>query len=438
MSHRAEPTPIITFLRRPLARLEENNLSRGYWRYFAAALFFDAGFCIYFFIFNLYLLDLHFNERFIGLVSGAMTLGGVLVMLPAGMLSRRIGVQRVLVLCYIAAPLIHIARALWVWAPAQLALAVLGGMALSSGGICYLPVVARLTTEKNRTAGFSLIFAASLASSALGGVMCGSLPGWLQHAGAVISAAELKRIILIASCAVALIGVIPAIRLGLPQTTEDEPRGLNQILKWPTVSPAVIRLVVPLTLWAIVLAAFFPFGNVYLSAHLHLPLNRISFIFSIAQVVQLCMLLATPIVLRAMGRLNGLLVIQALTGVTLGLLACTTRSVAAVPLFLLFSALQWMANPGLYDAMMSSTPDAERESASAIMLLCNAVVSALTTLCAGALYTRFGYRAPMLGVAIVASVAALISRFLLAARTSERNGGAAARRTPTYERATAR
>lgn len=410
----ADQTSNVTFLRRPVAWFKQNNLSREYWVYFTAALFFDAGFCVYFFVFNLYLLDLHFQERSIGLVTGAMTLGGIVVMLPAGMLSRRIGVRRVLLLCYIVCPVIHIGRALWVSSPAQIGLAFLGGMALSTAGVCYLPIVARLTDERNRTAGFSLIFSASLASSAVGGILCGYIPGWLRHIGRGVAEADLERIILISSCAVASIAFIPAMRLRVakPENEPDKPAG-NRLLRWPTVSPRVVRMLIPLTLWAIVLAAFFPFANVYLSVHLHLPLSRISFIFSAVQVVQLCMLMAVPVILRGLGRLNGVLVLESLTAVALAILAGTQRVAAAVPVFLAFSAIQWMATPGLYDLMMSGTRDAERDSASAMMLFCNAVVSSVATPCAGALYTRFGYRGPMLGLAIATAVVALLSRVLL-------------------------
>ncbi len=407
------------FWRDPLAWLKHNNFSRGFWIYFAAALFFDAGFCIYFFIFNLYLLDLHFHERFIGLVSGAMTLGGVLVILPAGILASRIGVRRLLLLCYFIAPLIHALRAVCTSAPAQLVLAFLAGMALSIGGVCYLPIVARVTTEKNRTAGFSLILSASLASSAIGGLLCAWIPAWLQRSGTGMPAIELKRIILLASCAIALLAVIPAAHLGLVGPADDDistPASRRHPLTWPRVSPALIRVLIPLTLWALVLAAFFPFGNVYLSTQLHLPLERISFMFSTAQIVQLSMLAATPILLGSMGRLNGILAIQTLTGITLGILACTRHPAAAVPLFLLFTALQWMANPGLYDLLMTSTPDGEREAASAMMLFLNGIVSALATPCAGALYTRFGYRVPMLAIGALAILVALLSRVLLAPR----------------------
>ena len=66
----SEPSPgkQICFWKNPAAWLQEKNLGSGYWVFFMAAFFFDAGFAIYAFLFNLYLLDLHFNERAMGLI----------------------------------------------------------------------------------------------------------------------------------------------------------------------------------------------------------------------------------------------------------------------------------------------------------------------------------------------------------------------------------
>ena len=58
-----------SFLKAPLREwLLKQKLSRGFWIFFTVAFFFDFGFAVYFFLFNLYLLDFHFNERVIGLV----------------------------------------------------------------------------------------------------------------------------------------------------------------------------------------------------------------------------------------------------------------------------------------------------------------------------------------------------------------------------------
>ena len=72
------------------------NLTRKFWLFFTAALFWDAGFGIYFFLFNLYLLDAHLNERAIGLINGALSLGVMAGTLPAGILTRRFGSRRLL------------------------------------------------------------------------------------------------------------------------------------------------------------------------------------------------------------------------------------------------------------------------------------------------------------------------------------------------------
>lgn len=400
--------------------VKRNQLSRGFWIYFLATFFFDAGFCIYFFLFNLYLLDLHFNERFIGLVSGVSTVGTMLVMFPAGMLIRKFGVRPVMIGCYLVAPLVQVARVLWVQPQAQIGLALFGGMALASSGVCYLPTVARLTTEKNRTTAYTLIFAASLASSAVGGLLCSYFSHWISLTGMRIQPVTIKQIILLASCFVAALAVIPAIVLRVPPPQEhsepDKDKGtIRRLLRF---SPALLRALLPVTLWAVVLAAFFPFGNIYLERVLHLSLPRISVIFSTAQIAQLVMLAFTPVILRRLGLSNGLLAIQIATAATLAVLAGTHRESLAIVLFLLFSALQWMANPGLYDLAMTNTPDAQREYVAAALLFGNALVSALTTPAVGALYTRFGYRSPMIGIALLAFLIAAVSQLLLRTRFS--------------------
>src|SRR6266702_6578844 len=121
------------------------------------------------------------NERAIGLVGGAMTLGSAVATLPAGLLARRIGVRTPLIVCFIAAPVLGVLRALAMSEPLQIGLGFAAGLAMCLWGVCYLPALARLTTEDNRAFAFSLIFSASIGTSTLGGVVCGYLPQWLNN-----------------------------------------------------------------------------------------------------------------------------------------------------------------------------------------------------------------------------------------------------------------
>jgi MFS-type transporter involved in bile tolerance (Atg22 family) len=409
--------------RNPAAWLREQKLSRNFWIFFAAAFAFDLGFSIYYFLFNLYLLDLHLNEKAIGLVGGALALGSVVGTLPAGFVAKKIGVRSLLMVCFVAAPAMGALRAVAIGEHAQVILAFIAGISMCLWGVCFLPAVARLTSEKNRASAFSLIFSVSVGSSALGGIVCGYLPQWLHKAGFTPSAAEVKRLILLASCAVAASGLMAVLKLQLPspQATAAEMENIpGSIGRWRwRVHPFLVRFLPAMMLWTGVMASFMPFANVYLSRALHLPLVRIGVIFSVAKIVQLCSGLVTPLLFRALGLVKGIVATQVLTAIALGSLAATQDPRLAVVLYLGFFAMQWMSSPGLYNLLMSGVPDSERSTASAMTLFCNAVVSAGATAIAGTLFTKFGYPRVLSGIAILTMMAAMLFRFFVPAGTTQ-------------------
>ena len=398
----------ISIWKSPAAWLLEKKLSRSFWVFFAVAFFFDFGFSVYVFLFNLYLLDFHFNERTIGLVGGALTLGSVSGMLPAGWIARRTGLRPLLAICLITSPLLGVVRTLAMWESAQIGLAFLAGLSMCLWGVCFLPALARLTTEENRASAFSLIFSVGIGTTALGGVVCGYLCEWLKMAGFAMQAVEVKRLILTVSCGIAAAGLIPLLRLRLP-LQESEPHTQDNTGKQPwKMNPFLRRFLPTMALWAAVLAAFTPFANVYLSKDLHLPMSQIGLIFSAAQVIQLFTTLLTPLVFRRMGLVNGIVATQVVTAAALGCLAGTHDRGLAVALYLSFSAMQWMSAPGLYNLLMTRVPDEQRSSASAMTLFCNALLGSGATAGAGILFVRFGYPHVLFGIAVLALTAAIL------------------------------
>lgn len=418
----ADATGAVSFWSNPAGWLREKNLGHGFWVFFAAAFFFDAGFAVYAFLFNLYLLDFGFNERSIGLIGGAATLGSLAGMLPAGVLARRFGLRPLLAFCFVAAPVVGVLRVLWMWEPAQICMAFLGGLSMCGWGVCFLSAVARLTTEGNRTSGFSLIFSASIATSTLGGIVCGYLPQWLKMTGIAMQPFEVKRLILVVSCGVAAAGLIPALRLKLPPQVKEEtsaeflPPRKSRLWEWKK-QPFLLRFLPLMALWSAVLAAFTPFANVYLSRNLHIPMTRIGLIFSTAQIVQFCMGLVAPLIFRALGLRNGIVAMQIFTAIALGSLASTQSGKLAIVFYLTFSAAQWMSAPGLYNLLMNETPDKERSTAAAMTLFCNTLAGSAATAGAGILLARFGYPPVLLGIAALAVVVAILFRLVISAKS---------------------
>ncbi|HEY1648817.1 MAG TPA: MFS transporter [Terracidiphilus sp.] len=420
MDSLAAPAPAAarksSYWRDPSAWLRNLKLSRDYWIFFSAAFFFDAGFSIYFFLFNLYLLDRGFNERAMGWIGGAATLGSLIGTLPAGIPVRRFGVRPMLVLLFLSAPLLNAARATWVWEPAQIGLAFLSGLAICTWGVCFLPAVARLTSDENRTAGFSLIFSVSVATSMLGGIVCGYLREWLAHAGIAMQPAEVKRLILLTSCAVVLFGLIPVLRLRIPaqpdveRVSDSKPK--TSFFK-QRLHPFLVRFLPSMALWSAVLAAFTPFANIYLVRDLHVSMARIGLIFTAVQLVQFCMGLVTPSLFRKMGLMNGISATQAAAAVVLASLAAAHNQTLAIALYMTFSAAQWASSPGLYNLLMNEVPDAERSSAAAMTMFSNALSGSIATALAGTLFTRFGYPPVLWGLALTGFGVSLLFRFLV-------------------------
>lgn len=405
------------FWKNPSSWLRDKGLGRGYWIFFAAAFFFDAGFSVYFFLFNLYLLDRGFNERAMGWIGGALTLGSLAGTLPAGVLVRRIGLRPLLLFLFLAAPALNAMRAIFVFQSAQIALAFLAGLVMSCWGVCFLPAVARLTTEKNRTAAFSLIFSVSVGTSMLGGIVCGYLRQWLELAGVALQPAQVKELILLISCAIVLAGLFPAARLHVPQAEEGvAPESLPQLswLRTWNLRPFLMRYLPLMALWSAVLAAFTPFANVYLERVLHVPMEQIGLVFSAVQVVQFCMGLAMPAVCRMLGLIKGIVATQAAAALVLGCMATARNGRLAIALYLTFSAAQWMSSPALYNLLMNETPDVERGTAAAMVLFCNALAGVAAAPAAGVLLTRFGYPPVLAMLATSALVSALLFLLLVA------------------------
>jgi predicted MFS family arabinose efflux permease len=406
--------------RSPSAWLQKQKLNRNFWVFFTAAFFFDAGFSVYFFLFNLYLLDSHFHERSIGIINGALTLGSLVGTLPAGLLARKIGLRRLLAICFISASLLNGARAFWMQEPAQITLAFLAGMAMCCWGVCYLPAVARLTTEENRTSAFSLIYSVSIGTSILGGIVSGYLPVWCKSAGLIFQAAEIKRLILVIACCIAVMSLLPLSYLRIPDQLSEETGNIPQSgRRWLQIlsrHPFLVRFLPLTALWAAVLAAFTPFANIFLAQELHMPLPRIGLIFSATQALQLSMGLLLPIIVRALGLINGIAATQIVAGIALFAMAVAGKGAIAVALYLIFTAAQWASSPGLYNLLMNQTPDSQRSTAAAMTLFANALAGSLATAGAGALFARFGYKPALIGIAGVALTTAILFRIIIVPR----------------------
>ncbi|MGH9586089.1 MAG: MFS transporter, partial [Acidobacteriaceae bacterium] len=392
------------------------NLGRGFWLFFTAALFWDAGFGVYFFLFNLYLLDFHLNERTIGLVNGALSFGLIVGMLPVVILTRRIGSRRVLILGFLAASVLGVLRAIFVGEQEAIALAFIAGVVMCVWPVLFLPVTASLTSESNRTAATGLIFSIGIGATACGVAASGYLSRWVGTFGMALGPADVKRVVLLLSSGVAACGTIALMRL--PELSTAPPETVTLREQFAVLRQSFLRRFLPcMALWTSLLGAFAPFATVYFAQQRHLSLSHVGLIFSASQLAQLTGGLVVPLVERSFGLLRGIVISQLVTGILLMLTAISSHPAWCIVFFCSFSAAQWICSPAMYTLLMNNVVEADRAGASAVVMFGNYLLTAAATPAMGILLLHFGYSEVMIAIAALECILAVTFRCLIPERS---------------------
>ena len=275
--------------------------------FLGAAVLYNFALFVFVLLYNLRLLELGYREDFLGIVSGAGTLGCVAGTLPAAALARRFGLRRALFATIAASACIAALRALATGRAALAALAFLSGVAFSGWAVAMAPAVAGAVEEKQRPAAFSFFYATMFATGIAGGFAGGWLPLWMHG----------KQPALLMAAALAALALWPASRLRLAAHSRGLDRPSPSVVWWAwlkqldrrrktIVCPTfMLRYLIPFAIWNLATGSFNPFFNAYF-ARLGYGAARIGAAFSTAQLAQIATVLLAPLVFRKAGLVNGI------------------------------------------------------------------------------------------------------------------------------------
>jgi MFS family permease len=373
----------------------------------------DFGFGLFIFLFNLYLTDIHFDERAIGRILACFTLGNVVGTIPGMMVTRRYGLRMLLLFTFSVVPVLSAMRVWIVWEPAQYALAFATGAALCGWPICFSPVIAQLTNSGNRTAGFSFAFATGIGLGTLAGAAGGYIPEILAKSRLHLSLVSGIQIVLLFACVVVAMGLWPLSRLELKRPKE------SARIRVRVIHPYLLRFLPAFLLWNVATGSFPMFGAVYLQKALGISLGRLGTVFAVSQLMQFVAVLCSPLLLKRLGKAGGVAAAQLGTAGFLVCIASARALPVALGCYVLYFAAQFMCGPGIYQMLMEHVPEAERSSASALQNLCGALCQAGAAALTGMCIVAYGYHALMFANAGVAVIAALLFVWLGAESSCE-------------------
>lgn len=382
------------------------GLNSQYWIFFLTAALYNFGLFVFFFLYNLYLLRLGFKEDFLGLISGVMTAGSVAGCIPAAAAIRRFGMRSTLLAAFVAMAVISAVRAVVPVAPVLVGLAFVGGFIGATWGVAISPAIAQLTTERNRSLGFSLIFSSGVAIGVLGGFAGGHLPA--RFSQVLSSGVNSYRASLLLGCAAVLLALWPLSHLKISAALAKEP-----VFTRP--NPLLWRFFAAVVVWNLGTGAFNPFFSAFF-VHAGFTTERIGALFSSVHLTQALAMLAGPLAIRRLGLARGISTMQFATAFSLCALASFQGPGPAAVAYGAYMASQYMSEPGVFALLMNSVPDTQRAGLSALNMMVMLAAQAAAAGAAGVLITRYGYPSVLTGASLVCAVAAILFRGLRSER----------------------
>ncbi|MBS1787175.1 MAG: MFS transporter [Acidobacteria bacterium] len=386
--------------------LNRYNLGKPFWIFLCTSCLFNFGMFIFVLLYNLYLLDLGYKEDFLGWVSSAATAGNLLGAFAVVALTRRIGLKTSVVGFFATIAVVTALRALVVGQVALLGFAFLAGTLFAVWAVSFAVVIAQLTTVEQRPIAFSIYLATVIGVGVVADPIGGRLPGLLSAWFGAASAAQAKQWALLTACALLSLAVFPASRLRLAQSANDER------VQYPR-SSFVLRFMIAVAAMSIATAAFNPFANAFFSQYLRMPAHDIGLVFSGGQFAQVIAILLSPLILRRLGLVWGVAVMELAAGLSLSLLATGPPATMAALGFAGYMAFQWMDEPAMESLLMTRVQPHERSGAAAMMYMVIFAAGAVSSPLAGRGITRFGYPAVMWAAALLLLLGGMLFGILL-------------------------
>ena len=264
---------------------------------------------VYSLLFNLYLVRLGYDERFIGEVNGLSVLATGLVAFPAGLLADRIGRRRTMIIGGFVPAIAFFGQSTVPGAQAILLFGIVAGAGIAMVTVCFSPFMAENSGPEDRPYLFSASFALMTLAGMTGSLIGGNLPrlfadlfGW-----PVDSSAPFRLALQLAAVMFGLAAVPFLLTKESPRSfVQAEPERPSISMAHADIRRRMLSFAVVNVLVGIAGGLILPFFNVYFLKTFGLPAQRVGLIFAVSQALMALGVLLAPALVRRTGKVNAI------------------------------------------------------------------------------------------------------------------------------------
>ncbi len=395
-------------------------------RLFLLAIFFDGLlFSGYNLFFNLYIIEAGFSRDFLGLINAAPSIAGLLLAVPLGVLSDRIGRKPSMILGFSVANFAIIAMLLVRNEALMISLGLLWGGFGYLYGLSHAPFMMKVSDDKSRDVLFSFSMGMFPLASTLGSFLAGYLPDFFRNLFGITSSATAYQAVLVFSVTASFLVLVPIAFIReqrspaqvQPEAGEKKKRSVWKVL----ARPLTIKLALPNLLIGFGAATLVPYFNVFFAERYSMGDAALGYLFSAGSLVVGVGCLVMP---RLVGNLGGkvraVVVGQVASLGFLLLIGFSPWAWLAVLGYLARGALMNMTAP-LFDAFaLEQTEEHEHGAVNSIRSLAWSMGWAIGPYLSGLVQERWGFAPLFINTAILYGMASiLIWAFFLPKRNAK-------------------
>ena len=318
-------------------------------------------FSIWWLFFNFYILELGFSREYLGLVTSATSAAALLLGIPLGVLSDRIGRKKAMiwgVSIYIVAMGLEV---LLLNPNMILMMAFISGAGHTLYFISQPPFMMKVSNAQNRTLLFSLNFGLVTLSGAVGSLFAGQLPALFGDLlGVAANSASAYRAVLFSAVILSSLTLLPLFLIREPYTangdvvnnrdgiTNSLPVILHS-LKTTITRPITLKLSLPTLMIGFGAAILIPYMNIFFRDTFAISDHTLGIVFSLSALMTGVGSLIAPRLTTELGsKIRAIVLTQSLSVVFLLILGFSPFFGLAAVAFLLRSSLMNMSVP-LFD-----------------------------------------------------------------------------------------
>ncbi|PLR79399.1 MFS transporter [Bacillus sp. V3-13] len=333
-----------------------------------ANIFTQIGLGVFMVIYNFYIRELGYSEQVNGHVISMTSLATALILIPAGLLSDKLGRKKVMLFGAIASGIVLISRSVVEPQTLLILFAFATGLTTSFIQVSGIPWLAENSKPEQRVHLFSLHFAIMTAANVVGNLLGGIFTDLLSL---FIDPLTSIRVTLLMGSVIYLCGVIPILRF------QEKPALLNQKnavktaafkkvqLNWGSLKIIILFAVAQLII-GVGAGLVIPYLNLYFADRFSASNSIIGLIISLGQAATAVAMVIGPYVVRRLGEVRAVVFLQLLSLPFLLLTAYTEQLWIAALGFLFRQALMNAGNPIQMSLMMSHVDDSMKGLANSV------------------------------------------------------------------------